>query len=80
MLGFAAITLTGVRDNAMAVRLGSMSPRRVIDRDTLLVPEVIEQEPRSADYIVRHLVDPVWQASGWERSPNFNDDDVWSPS
>ncbi len=49
-----------------------------IDRDLLLVPDILienyEGEPAS---VLRPAFDAIWQASGWERSMNYDNGGKW---
>jgi len=67
------LTLSGVFDYEIVV--SSVIPKveeLKIDREEVAVPEVLDidftMEPRE---IARRLLDPVWQAGGWARSPTF---------
>lgn len=72
------LTLMGVRGYTMAIGMRGGASRQ-IDREILSVPEFIQEEPSTSEKIVRHLVDPVWQACGRERSPHFDDSGEWKP-
>ena len=74
-----ALTLTGVKGYYMAVgRYGSGRDER-IERDTLLVPLVLQEEVAvPPESITKKLVDPIWQACGWEESRNFSDAGAWT--
>jgi len=74
------LSLVGVEGYAMAVSHGRHLRNDKIDRDVLLVPELIQEDEIGAAKISRALVDPVWQACGWERSPNFAEDGTWKAS
>ena len=51
----------------------------VIDRDVVLLPDVLYEEARwDAGARLRPVLDALWQASGLERSYGFNDQG-WSP-
>ena len=62
--------------------LGYMPPgvERRIDRDVLLLPEVIvedfEADPRE---YMRPVFDAVWNAAGWPRSMNYDEEGKWQP-
>jgi hypothetical protein len=70
------LTLIGVKQYSMLH--GYSYDSETIDRDVLQVPEVI-QDDSSLGYVAisQRLLDPVWQAAGWERSPNFDSDGQW---
>jgi hypothetical protein len=49
-----------------------------IDRDALLLPEVlIEDLDTDAGIILRPVLDALWNAAGWPRSINFDDAGKW---
>ena len=74
-------TLVGVSGYYLAVKR-SLDPwgehSKPIDRDTLLLPEVIvesfQEEPPS---ILRPIFDAIWNSTGWPRSLNYDDDGEW---
>jgi hypothetical protein len=77
----AMLSLLGVSDYVMAV-----SPSRhydesqPIDRDALLVPEVvIESFEADVDRTLQPVFDAVWNAAGWPRSINFDEEGRWAP-
>jgi hypothetical protein len=79
MPAFASISLIGMK----GWRLSNGDPfmERVIpfDRDPLLVSEyMIDGLDSDTDAIHKALVDPIWQAAGWEGSPNFTNE-KWTP-
>jgi hypothetical protein len=71
------ITLVGVSGFYMAVNhsLDIFSDLKyVIDRDTLLLPEVIIWEYKNdASEFLHPIFDAVWNATGWPRSMNYNE-------
>lgn len=73
------LTLTGVKDYYMAAGNQRIQPH-TIEKEVLLVPEAIQQGsvPSPAE-VAKKLVDPVWQAAGWEKSLNFNEEGEWQP-
>ncbi|MEN6435870.1 MAG: ATP-binding protein [Anaerolineaceae bacterium] len=54
-------------------------PVRVIDRDTLLTPEVMIQNFESLDIhaLLKPAIDSIWNAAGWPNSLNFDQDGKW---
>lgn len=73
------LTLFGVKGFEMAVdRLKFMGRYYAIDRDILQLPETIiesyDTEPRE---ILRPMFDLVWNACGFERSYNFDEEGNW---
>ena len=73
---FAAISLLGVRNYRMPY--GSSNQGQPIDRDNLLLPEVLIEEygPRFARYL-RPSFDALWQACGHEQDLNYDEDGDW---
>lgn len=75
------LSMIGVKGFRMATGQ-TYSPRQrvpVIDRDTLLLPEVVLQdyveEPAT---VLRPIFDAVWQSAGFERSLNYDANGHWS--
>jgi hypothetical protein len=68
------LTLSGVKGLTMALDPRWMAFRsHTIDRDLLLLPEVIVQEyDRSAKEILKPLFTMVWQAAGFDRNYNYD--------
>jgi hypothetical protein len=65
------LTLTGVKGYGMGVSQSIFGGNR-IDRDVLMIPEIIMEE---FDAPARHLksaIDSVWNAAGWRGSFNFD--------
>ncbi len=49
-----------------------------IDRETLVVPEALLDDFTSdVALTLRPMFDAIWQAAGWPRSLNYNDDGKW---
>lgn len=49
-----------------------------IDRNVLLVPEImLEGFEQEASGVLRQAFDAVWNAAGWSRSMNYDEDGVW---
>lgn len=49
-----------------------------IDRNDLLVPEVvIDSYDRAAEDILKPCFDAIWNATGWERSMNYDEQGRW---
>src|SRR5439155_10803820 len=76
---FLTTTLLGVRGYTMGVPGFPDWRQRRIDRQELLVPEaVIEDLHTDADRILRPALDAVWNACGFEGSPNFDKSGRWT--
>lgn len=51
-----------------------------IDRDTLLLPDVlVEAYEEDVGRALRPIFDAVWNAAGWEGSLNYDGDGKWTP-
>ena len=73
---FVFLTLLGVKGYSMGVDRSRISAYRVhtIDRDVLLLPEtVIESYEVNAKDVFRPSFDSIWNACGFPRSLNYND-------
>lgn len=75
----ASLSLLNVRDYIMYVGPGYYgSGAKPVDRDHLLTDEMLlESVGESPDRLFRPLFDQVWNACGWERSINYDDDGNW---
>lgn len=77
---FIMLSLLGVSGYIMHVspfqfRLGNVNP---IDRDILLVPEImLESLDCDVAEVMRPAFDAVWNASGFPRSMNYDDNGKW---
>ncbi len=78
---FIFISLLGVKGYSMAVSDRFwVAESHTIDRDILLLPEVIvESYEVSAEKLLRPLFDSIWNACGFPKSFNYNDEGKWSP-
>ncbi|GAI87196.1 unnamed protein product, partial [marine sediment metagenome] len=68
------LSLLGVRGYTMAV---DARPRAEypINRDNLIMPEVLmESYDVEITEVMRPIFDQVWNATGWQRSFNYNED------
>ena len=74
------VSLLGVKGYTMLVRDGFPMRSHSIDRDHLLLPErVVEDYDDSSQHILRPLFDSIWNACGFPRSLNYNDEREWAP-
>jgi len=76
------LTLCGVSNYIMGVDPRRFFPYdvpgRPIDRDILLIPEiVVESWEFDASKILRSSFDAIWNAAGWERSINYDENGNW---
>ncbi len=78
---FIFFDLLGVKGYSMAV--GSnvrVHDSHTIDRDLLLLPEVvIESYDVRTEDVLKPCFDSIWNACGFSRSFNYNDDGEWAP-
>jgi hypothetical protein len=82
---FVMVSLLGVYDYLVKPAgttdfdpLWWMDQAKPIDRDTLLLPEIVINtfEPNPAE-AMRPIFDAIWNASGWPRSLNYDDEGNW---
>lgn len=71
-----ALTLVGVKDYMMAVE-GGRDSGHAIDRDVLLVPEVMLETPQFDPIICKQLLDAIWNAAGFGGTPNLDGAGAW---
>lgn len=75
------LTITGMRGfqlvTSMVYRDHPLYGNCYIDRDVLLLPDVVVQDEQPADQILRPIFDAVWQSSGWPGCPNYDDKGRW---
>ncbi|MBL8203463.1 MAG: ATP-binding protein [Blastocatellia bacterium] len=77
---FLMLTLLGVKGYTMAVNANWDSEGHAIDRDILVVSEVLlEKFEADIDSTMRPLFDAVWNATGWSRSMSYDQNGKWSP-
>lgn len=79
---FVTLSLLGVKDYQMAYRSIASSRIRPVDRDDLIIPEVMVHSPRldreAVERLMRPVLDQVWNACGYAGSPNYRED-RWLP-
>jgi Putative DNA-binding domain len=79
---FLMFSLVGVSGYTLAVdqRYRYRFEQSPIDRDALLVPEImLESFENEASGVLRPIFDAVWNAAGWPRSMNYDEEGVWRP-
>jgi hypothetical protein len=77
---FLMLSLLGVEGRFMQVDIPGLSGIKdvQIDRDALLVPEImVESFEYSPEGVLRPAFDAVWRAAGWERSMNYDEEGRW---
>ena len=77
------VSILGVKGYSMAVdpRRFDLDPWDVnsIDRDELIVePQIVESLDVEAAKVLKPILDSVWNASGWKKSPYYDDDGTWT--
>lgn len=78
-------TFVGVRGLAVYVgdRFDRFRRSYPIDRDVLLLPDVVMDSHQSDSgmiaQLLRPLLDGLWNASGLEGSPSYDKDGIWTP-
>ncbi len=78
-------SLVGVGGYSIAHSSNSPGYIRPVDRDDLVVPEVLlesgpDAEDREVGLALKGIFGAVWNACGYAESPNFYDDGRWAPS
>jgi hypothetical protein len=72
-----------VFDNTPGLRVESAYHNLGIDRDDLILPDVlIDEYPESRDKMskeVKPILDAIWNAAGWPRSMNYDENGIWRP-
>jgi hypothetical protein len=76
---FVMITLLDVRGYSLGIKRDSRaSTINPIDRDVLLLPEmIVEEYKNNTAGLLRPAFDAVWQASGFLRSGNYDENGKW---
>ena len=78
---FIMLSLLGVHGFEMSVGhelIRFPSERYPIDRDALLIPEImIESFNCDPAEVMRPIFDAVWNATGWPRSMNYDEEGKW---
>jgi hypothetical protein len=75
MLSMLNVKNVGMMVNPMTARFRKGYP---IDRDVLAVPDVLLEDGNyDSAKILRPIFDTIWNAAGWEQSPNYNDEGKW---
>lgn len=78
---FVFMTLLGIKGYSIEPN-GPIRVRKIysIDRDILIIPEVImENLDAETDEILRPIFDMIWNACGFERSLNYDQNGKWIP-
>lgn len=79
---FVLLALLEVKGYSMPVNgaLSFIYDSERIDRDILLLPEIIlESYDISAERVLKPCFDSVWNACGFPRSLNYNEEGEWAP-
>jgi hypothetical protein len=73
------LSLLDVRGLEMAVPQSHFDSTYPIDRDDLVLPELLVIDPGApAHAILKPAFDAVWQAAGWPRSLNYDEHGTWT--
>lgn len=76
-----SVTFLRVRGFSMGVDTSNLFVRdlasRVIDRDSVLLPEVLIEGDSVTAEMLKPMFDVMWQAAGWEQSRNFDEQGKW---
>ena len=81
---FVFLTLLGVKGYSMETSKGltflDEKHTHIIDKNILMVPEIIiENFDIKAELSLKPCFDSIWNASGYEQSLNYNQDNEWKP-
>lgn len=72
-----------VFDSPSSLRVEAAYHNHGIDRNDLILPEVlIDKYPDSNDEMsqdLKPIFDAIWNAAGWPRSMNYNENGIWHP-
>lgn len=77
---FMLLSLIGIRSYQLwgGASYRSQSEGQPVDRDDLLLPEVVIGEwSQDVQVALRPIFDSIWQAAGWERCRNYDEDGKW---
>ncbi len=74
------LSMIGVKGVWLYVGFDFPDDTNAIDRDTLLLPEVlVESFETDVTKLMRPIFDAVWNAAGYERSYNYDSNGKWNP-
>ncbi len=77
---FLFLTLVDVKDYVIPSR-ASWNLKNPIDRDILLIPEVIIEDLNfEPSLLLKPIFDSIWNACGFHRSPNYDNEGKWNPN
>jgi hypothetical protein len=75
---FVMASFLGVRGYSMSISTSRLGHGQPIDRQNLIVPEVmIESLDVEFAQVMRPVFDAVWNAAGWPHSLNYGEDGQW---
>ena len=75
---FVMLSLLGVKGYKMATRHAWPDEIHPIDRDTLILPEIlVEDYGVNTDRILHPTFDAIWQAAGWSGSLHYDKEGKW---
>ncbi|RJP37511.1 MAG: hypothetical protein C4547_05470 [Phycisphaerales bacterium] len=74
------LTFTGVKGAALARSRRYAYDEQLIDRDILILPDVLVNElPTDVPKMLRPVFDAVWNACGIAGSPDYDESGNWAP-
>ena len=72
------IGVKGYRVEASGRYIMSLRDRNIIERDILVIPEVVvEEDEFDSKVSMKPIFDTVWNSSGWPQSLNYNEKGEW---
>ena len=75
---FVFLTFIGVKEYNFAVNYRTFRQTNTVDRDLIQLPEItIETYDTEAQTILRPLFDMVWNAWGFDKCYNYNEEGNW---
>ncbi|MBO6741173.1 MAG: ATP-binding protein [Phycisphaerales bacterium] len=73
-----ALSLIGVKGMTMAIHASFMYDQRFIDRDNLLLPDILlEEAPEDFAHAFKPMFDQIWNSVGLEQSDNYDQEGKW---
>ena len=77
---WGCLSLLDVKGYTMGVNNFNWGEEIPIDREELIVPEIkIESYKQIADKILRPAFDSIWNACGYDKSRNYDENGNWNP-
>jgi len=74
------VAATGTKGAYISMRNQAVHGSSTIDHDPLILPEVIaEDESPDVPQLLKPVFDAIWNAGGYPRSPNYDEEGNWKP-